>query len=44
MDAPAARLARLVAHPTIAAPDPSGTAPAPFEGLHTSCCRWRPGC
>lgn len=36
MDALAARLARLVAHPTIAAADPAATDPAPFEGLHAT--------
>ena len=34
MDALAARLARLVAHPTVAAPDPAATDPTPFEALH----------
>lgn len=36
MDALAARLARLVAHPTITAADPADTDPAPFEDLHAT--------
>ena len=36
MDELAARLARLVAHPTIAQRDPTATDPAPFEALHAT--------
>ncbi len=36
MDALAARLARLVAHPTIASADPGGTDPGPFDALHAT--------